>query len=79
MGHWTQEIKRENAALKQALLAVLHEDKMAVASRLTKERDCPAGGEYSLGYLTCANEVTMRMNEAHGRVSDVLLEAGIIL
>lgn len=72
-------MRAENEVLRRVLSALLRDDKIAVASRFAKEADCPAGGEYSLGYLACAGEVSMRINENHSEALGALIEKGIIL
>lgn len=58
MNHWTKQIKIENAALKAALDEALSALRSLGDSRLDKERICPWGGEGSIAYTTCAEEVS---------------------
>jgi len=71
------QLEAENRELRLALLSVLAQDSAAVASRFTKEADCPAGGEYGMGYVACAHEVMLRVQENRSAVMDRLAEAGI--
>jgi hypothetical protein len=56
--HWTQELRDENAALRQALELALLALRTIPQSRLTKAHRCPDQDPCcDLAYVTCAREV----------------------
>ena len=58
-----QELKTENDKLRTLLIRLRLEAQAVVDSRMSKEINFPAGGEYGLGYRTCCHEAFLRMRE----------------
>ena len=77
MTHWTQDLKAENAALREALGVATMALRMIPQSRLDKERGCPEGGEGGLAYIRCAEEVDRLGLAALDQINATLAEAGI--
>ena len=74
MSHWTQEMKAENKALREALEAALLALRTIPQSRLEKARRCPDQDACcDLAYVTCAQEVERLGREAVERINDRLL------
>ena len=76
--HWTQAIRRENEALREALKTALCALTDIPQSRLDKERIFPHdSGEAGMAYRTCAEESMTRAREAVSAVASILVEAGV--
>ena len=65
--HWTEALKAENAILRDALKNLISETRSIVASRFDKVAKSPDGDQYDMGYIACAGEVSLRVDEAISR------------
>ena len=75
--HWTIELRRENAALREALNRALDALADIPQSRLDKARRCPDADAYcDLAYVTCAQETYDRGQATRTGVLDYLAEQG---
>lgn len=68
--HWTTSLRTENGRLEAALEALIHDVRCVVESRFQKERDYPSDPDYRLGYVTCAQEIDLRVQEAINRARE---------
>ena len=75
--HWTQILKDENRILISTLQNVQSEVRDIIGSRFVKANQFPRGDSYDLGYLACAQEISLRVSEARDRVLRELREKGI--
>lgn len=56
----------------EKLLRALYDVRDVIQSRFRKEADCPSGDDYSLGYVACAKEIDLRVQEIISNVTQTL-------
>jgi hypothetical protein len=79
MSHWTQDLKRENEALRKALDWAMVALLDIPRSRLEKEQKFPhQDAECGLAYKTCAEESLHRGRERHSAILDFLAANGAL-
>lgn len=56
----------------EQLIKALYDVRDAIQSRFRKEAESPSQGDYSLGYVACAKEIDLRVQEIIGNVTNAL-------
>ena len=69
--HWTQELKEENKALKEALDYLLFQMRVVVQSRFDKYRNAK-DTEHSMAYRKAVQEIDLRLGDANDTVQEIL-------
>lgn len=78
MNHWTQELRQENVALREAINIARAALRDIPQSRLDKEATHPhANPSDGLVYRTCAEEVSRLAEAALNEINDRLAAAGV--
>ena len=77
--HWTKQIKRDREAFEIALIKALAALEGLGEDRLNKERRCPWGGDGSIAYRTCAEEIARIGKAFADSIKSELAEKGIYL
>ena len=77
--HWTHQIKRDREAFELALIKALTALEGLGEDRLEKERRCPWGGDGSIAYRTCAEEISRIGKSFADAIKSELAEKGIYL
>jgi len=72
MSHWTQELKEENARLKEALEIATQALRLIPQGRFDKYRYAK-DTEHSMAYRKAVQEIDLRNLEALARISDALV------
>jgi hypothetical protein len=76
--HWTTELKRENAALREALAEATKELRALGEGRLAKARRCPDQDACcDMAYRTCAEEVSRIGAAVVDRIRERMAEHGV--